>query len=77
MFQGTRGNWNGGTIHIDLLPNTKPFKSKPYKIPIVYQDLVKEEIERLVEIGLLRKTKLSDWGAPFFVIPKKVTRSGL
>ena len=32
---------------------------------------MKQEIKRLVDIGVLRKAKTSGWGAPTFIIPKK------
>lgn len=71
LFQGLRGNWKGAPIELDLVPGATPHSSKPFPIPHAYRKLVKEEVERLVEIGLLTKVESSEWSFPSFPIPKK------
>lgn len=53
------------------LSNTKPFYAKPFSIPKAYQQITKDEISRLENIGILTKVPSSEWAAPTFVIPKK------
>ena len=70
-FQGTRGNWNGKPIELELNEGAKPFYDKPFRILQAYKTLVKREVERLESIGLLTRVSGSEWAAPSFVIPKK------
>ena len=71
IFQGLRGNWKGKPVHLDFIPDAKPHSSRPFPIPQAYKKLVKEEVKRLVEIGLLTKVEASEWSFPSFAIPKK------
>jgi hypothetical protein len=71
FFQGTPGKYTGRPIELELLPNTKPFYAKPFSIPKAYQQISKDEISRLENIGILTKVPSSEWAAPTFVIPKK------
>ena len=45
---------------IDLIEDAKPVQSKPYKIPQAHIKIFKEEIDRLVLIGLFTKVELSE-----------------
>ena len=51
--------------------NSIPFHGKPYKIPKIFEDRLKIEVERLCRIGVLKKVNHSQWAAPCFIIPKK------
>ena len=74
MFQGLRGNWRGNPIKLELIPGANPHVARPYHTPHAYRKLVKKEIDRLVEIGLLTKVEASEWASPSFAIPKKDDR---
>ena len=56
---------------MELIKVTKPFYSKPYKIPKVYEEMTCKEVDRLAKIGLLNQIKTSKWVALCFIIPKK------
>jgi hypothetical protein len=71
LFQGKPGEYKGKPIELELLSNTKPFYAKPFSIPKAYQQITKDEISRLENIGILTKVPSSEWAAPTFVIPKK------
>ena len=73
-FQGTKGTWTGKPIRLKIKKESKPFFSKPYKIPQAYRKKVKKEVDILIKIGLLTRITESEWGAPSFVIPKKIVR---
>ena len=70
-FQGLWGNWNGPPIHLDMMPGATPHASRPFPFPQAYRKLMKQEVNRLVEIGLLIKIEASEWSSPSFSIPKK------
>ena len=71
LFQGLRGNWKGSPIRLELAPGSKPHSSKPFPVPHTYRKLMKEEVQRLVDIELLTKVDSSEWSSPSFPIPKK------
>ena len=71
VFDGTLGKWNGPAYNIHLKDNALPYHGKPYKIPKIFEDRLKIEVERLCKIGVLKKVNHSQWAAPCFKIPKK------
>ena len=71
LFLGTKGKWKGTKVSIELKKDAKPVQSKPYKVPQAHMKVFKEEIDRLVGIGLFTKVELSEWSSPTFCIPKK------
>ena len=46
-----------------------PIAKKPYTLSLKHYDLVKEEIDKLLEAGVIRESH-SSWSAPIVVIPK-------
>ena len=71
-FQGRVGLWKGKPVDIKLLPDAKPFWSHPFKIPLAYQRLVRDEIDRLVSICVFSRVEgETNWATPCFIIPKK------
>jgi hypothetical protein len=40
-------------------------------LPKIYHDTLKNEIERLVKVGVLKRCSDSEWAAPTFIIQKK------
>ena len=71
MFDGTLGDYTGSEYKIELQDNVKPYHAKPFPIPRVHEETLKKEVDRLVEIGVLRRVNNSEWAAPTFIIPKK------
>jgi len=53
------------------MPKTKPFYRKPFSIPKAYEQVTKNKIKHLEQLGLLTPVKSSQWAAPTFIIPKK------
>ena len=47
-----------------------PIFVKQYNIPLKYQNYIDEETKRLEEAGLISRS-LSNWFAPYMVMPKK------
>ncbi len=71
LFDGTLGHWNDVEYAIDLKPDMTPYHARAYPIPHKYVDTLKMEVERLCEVGVLKRVNRSEWAAPTFIIPKK------
>ena len=71
LFDGTLGDWQDELVSFELKPDAKPYHGRPFPIPRVHRDTVKREVERLVEIGVLKPIQESEWAFPSFIIPKK------
>jgi hypothetical protein len=56
LFDGTLGTWKTDPIELELKEEgTKPYHAKPYPVPHSQEKKLKEEVQRLVEFGVLRK----------------------
>ena len=71
LFNGELGRWKGPPHTVHLKDKINPYHGKPYKIPQIYEETLKAEVERLVKIGVLKRVNHSEWAAPCFIIPKK------
>ena len=43
----------------------------PYQIPRIHEQTLRKEVERLIQLGVLKKCSNSEWGSPTFIIPKQ------
>ena len=57
-------------ITIDTNPNLPPVTSKPYSLPLKHHKFVKEEIENLLEAGIIERS-ISPYAAPIIVVPRE------
>ena len=71
LFNGTLGRWNTFPVNIELRRNSKPVNAKWYPVPRINKLTFKNELMRLVKIGVLERVQESEWGTPVFIIPKK------
>lgn len=71
MFDGKLGTWQAKPYHIELREDAKPYHAKAFPVPIIHQTTMRNEVERLVEAGVLRKVNRSEWAAPTYIIKKK------
>ncbi len=71
LFSGKLGCYPGRKVHLDYDTAAPPFHHRPYPIPHAHQQVFKDELERLVELGVLSKTGPSRFLSPTFIIPKK------
>ena len=60
LFDGTLGTWNIDPVSIEIKEGSKPYHGKAYPVPHVYDRLLREEVERLMRIGVLRKVNRSE-----------------
>jgi len=60
LFDGTLGCWNCKPVGLELKDtNCKPIHARPYPVPHSQEKKLKEEVERLVKHGVLRKVNQS------------------
>ena len=71
LFDGTLGQYKGGEYDIELKADATPYHARPFPVPKVHERTLKVEVERLCEIGVLKKVNRSEWASPTFIIPKK------
>ena len=79
MFDGTLGKYTDCDYTIKLNEDTKPYHAKPFPvpithnhfpIPIIHEPTLNKEVNKLIEIRVLKIINNSQWAAPTFIIPK-------
>ena len=71
LFDGTLGDFKTDPISFELKEGAKAFHGRPFPIPHIHLETLKREVERLVELGVLKPQPNLEWGSPTFIIPKK------
>ena len=71
LFDGTLGSWDTEPVHFELKPDAKPFHGRPYPVPQIHKETLWKEVDRMVEIGILKRQAESEWASPSFIIPKQ------
>jgi hypothetical protein len=65
-----------GEHHIDLQEGSAPVRQRQYRLNPKYSLMVKEEIDKLLEAGLIYPVNNSEWVSSIVVVPKKVGADG-
>lgn len=64
--------WDLGVVNMTLKEDVCPVKQCPYQLnPKLYKNKVKEELEKMVVVGIIEPIKQSDWVSPMVVQEKK------
>ena len=71
LFDGSLGKWRGITCDFELKEGTEPYHAKAFPIPKCHEMTLKQEVERLCDLGVLKRVNRSEWACPTFIIPKK------
>jgi hypothetical protein len=71
LFDGSLGTWTGDDYDIELRSDATPYHVRAFPIPRVHEQTLRHEVDRLCQIGVLKKVNRSEWAAPTFIIPKK------
>ncbi len=71
LFDGTLGAWTHPDYKIELKEGVKPYHARSFPVPKVHYETLKKEVERLCDVGVLKRVNRSEWAAPTFIIPKK------
>jgi transposase InsO family protein len=70
LFSGKLGCYPR-KVRLDYNEDATPFHCRPYPVPHAHRKVFKEELDRLVELGVLSKTGPAKFLSPTFIIPKK------
>ena len=70
MFNRTLGYYPEAKVDINLKPNTKPIHVRPFKVPDKLRGMLKNEIDKLVNLEVLEPILNLHWGFQTFLIPK-------
>ena len=71
LFDGNLGVWQGTEVNLELKPGAEPYHAKAFPVPKIHDSTLRKEVQRLCDIGVLKKVNRSEWAAPTFLIPKK------
>lgn len=71
LFNGKLGKYKGEKVHLEVEKDARPQHAKPYSAPHTQMNLFKEELMRLVNIGVLRPIGATEWASPTFIRQKK------
>ncbi len=55
LFDGTLGKWTGEPYELELKAGAQPYHTKPYPIPKTYEQTLKLEVDRLCDLGVLKR----------------------
>ena len=69
LFDGTLGDFQEDPVKFNLQLGEKTYHRRSYPIPHSQLKQFKKEVDRLEEIGVIKKIE-SEWGSPTFSIPK-------
>ena len=71
LFDGTLGTWKTTPVSFELKEGAKPYHCRAFPIPRIHKETFMHEVERLVELGVLKWQPSSEWASPSFIMPKK------
>ena len=74
LFDGKLGHYPQKKFHIDLVEGAKPVFKKSYHVPFQRESLFKDELQNMVNDGILEPCGRSHWAAQTIVVPKKDNR---
>lgn len=71
MFESTTGSIKGHVAHLYFKPGALFKLNKAWPVPFAYRPLVEEELERLVQVGVLTPVDIAEFTTtPLVVVPK-------
>ena len=71
LFDGTLGCWKTDPVSLKLKEGATPFHGRPFPVPVIHKKLLRKEVDRLCDIGVLKWQGASEWASPSFPVPKK------
>jgi hypothetical protein len=60
-----------GEMKIPLKPEARPIRQRPYILNPMYKKKVREEIDRMLEEGIIEPVEESEWISPMVIREKK------
>jgi len=70
LFKGDMSSMKGVSAFLEVKEGAKPKFFKPRPVAYALRDRVADEIQRLVDAGVLEKVDYSDWASPVVPVPK-------
>ena len=70
LFDGTLGNFNVEPVDLELKEGAKPVQLRAFSVPHSRRTMFKNELNRLIKLGVLDPRPYSLWASPSFLIPK-------
>ena len=71
VFQLGLGTMTQIKAQLSLQPDTRPLFHRPHSVPFSIRDKVGKELDRLEELGVLRRLDFSEWAALIVPVPKR------
>ena len=65
------GDWDTEPVSLRLREGAKPFHGRPFPTPKVHKETLKEELDRLCVLGVLKWQPELEWVSPSFIVPKQ------
>ena len=75
MFQEELGLLKGYQASIYVDPTARPRFFRPRPVPYSMRSLIEQELERLVQSGVLKPVLFADWSAPIVPVLKSDKKS--
>ena len=60
-----------GEMKIDIKPDARPVKKRPYNLAHKYKESVKKKIDNILAAGIIYPIDQSEWASPMVVQPKE------
>ena len=60
-----------GKMKIDIKPDARPVKKRPYKLAHKYKEIVKKEIDNMLTVVIIYPIEWSEWASLMIFQPKK------
>ena len=70
VFKDKLGQCQGVKAHFHVKSDAIPKFYRPRPIPLSMKEKVEADLERKEKLGILQKTKTSEWAAPIVPVPK-------
>jgi hypothetical protein len=74
LFSSKLGCFPQKKVYLELQLNAKPFCCCPYPVPKHHEQVFKDELQHLCDIGVLVLCGPTEWLSPSFIIAKKDSR---
>jgi hypothetical protein len=74
LFSSKLGCFPNKQVHLDLQKDAKLFWCCLYPVPKHHEQVFKDKLQRLCDIGVLERCGPSKWLLPSFIIAKKDSR---
>jgi hypothetical protein len=72
LFDVTLGDWDTEPVSLKVKEGTKQYHGMPFPSPKSHKETLKKEVERLCELGVLKRQPESEWASPSVIVLKQI-----